>query len=418
MRSFGQVQALTEMGCDVKVISCEDQGFELSNDFDQNSLQNVIFKKIHNFSNPIQSTGYSNNSYKKQLKKIALRFFPKFFLKLILVLQTLIFFGRDNPKWTKNVLQDYTQDLGDWSPDIVFSTFSPIDSHIIASKISNDLNIRWAAEFRDCWSFNTMLFSHKENELSAKILRAIERKILSNCDLIFAATHFIKSYYERHYCIDTELLLGGWAENNKANINKFSLMNDSNGSNDPNEPKGDKKIKILHLGSMLHGTRSILPIVQMLEDHPLLKESFSFEFVGRDSRIFQSLLDKSSAKNSIKLCDHVTFNEAEKLGYSADILLVIMKNSSMEKYTLTGKIFEYIKFSKPIISFDPHDSEVSALIKKYRLGYHVKSINEFQLLLSSKPQLSEYKKVDNQTRLEFKRLNQMQKVLKRLKDFA
>ena len=150
----------------------------------------------------------------------------------------------------------------------------------------------------------------------------------------------------------------------------------------------------------------------------MLKERYEFEFVGRDSKIFQSVLDESPANNAIKLFDHVTFNEAEKLGYSADILLILMKDSPMEKYTLTGKIFEYIKFSKPIISFDPYDSEVSKLIKKFNLGYHVKSINEFQLLLKSKTNLSDFAKADNHTRLEFQRSVQMKKVLKRLKDFA
>lgn len=416
MRSFGQVKALTDMGCDVKVISCADQGFEINHDFDKKSLSNVIYKNKPYSSRLIKIIDSASKlSSRKKFKTLALRLFPKFLLRMISLFQTLIFFGQDNPGWIKAVLQDYKKDLGDWSPDIVFSTFSPIDSHIIASKISSNLNIRWAAEFRDCWSFNTMLFSKKESELSAKILRAMERKILSNCSIIFAATPFIKTYYERHHLKETELLLGGWEEQNKVNNEKPPSQNyifdDTNRSI-------INRIKILHLGSMLHGTRSILPIVQMLEGNPALKERFEFEFVGRDSTIFQPILNKSSAKDSITLFDHVSFNEAEKLGYSSDILLVMMKNSSMEKYTLTGKIFEYIKFSKPIISLDPYNSEVSALIKKYKLGYHVKNIDEFQYLLKSKSQLSEYKKADEKTRLEFKRANQMRKVLKRLKDFA
>lgn len=416
MRSYGQVQALLDLGCDVKVISCSSQGFEINEDFDQQSLKNVILKGVKTFPAQLKNIDLSKNYYRDRIKKIVLRAFPKSFLRIIYLLRTLIFFGRDDPKWTRNVLKDYDKDLGNWTPDIVFSTFSPIDSHIIASKISRDLDIPWVAEYRDCWSFNTMLFSTSENELSSRILRTIERSILSNCSVIFAATPFIQSYYGKHFSAETELLLGGWEEKNKEIVEKY--LHKANIYDDLNESQRQKKIKILHLGSMLHGTRSILPIIQMLDSEPLLKDKYEFEFVGRDSRLFQSILDKSSANDAIKLFNHVSFNEAEKLGYKADILLIIMKDSPMEKYTLTGKIFEYIKFSKPIISFDPYDSEVSMLIKKFNLGHHVKSVNEFQLLLKSKTKSSDFRKTDNDTRLGFKRSAQIKKVLKRLKDFA
>ncbi|MDA8709138.1 hypothetical protein N9M61_01365 [Gammaproteobacteria bacterium] len=416
MRSYGQVQALSDLGCDVKVLSCADQGFEMNHDFDYHSLKNVIFKKVKNSSEQFVNIDLSKNSYRARIKKIILRLFPKFFLRIIFLFRTLIFLCRDDPKWTRKVLHDYKKDLGDWSPNLIFSTCSPVDSHIIASKISRDLSIPWVGEFRDCWSYNTMLFSTSENELSARILRAIERKILSNCSVIFAAGPSVQSYYARHFSKETQLLLGGWEERNSEIIGKFLQKANTEDTKKKYEKK--KKIKVLHLGSMLHGTRSILPIIQMLDLEPLLKERYEFEFVGRDSKIFQSVLDESPANNAIKLFDHVTFNEAEKLGYSADILLILMKDSPMEKYTLTGKIFEYIKFSKPIISFDPYDSEVSKLIKKFNLGYHVKSINEFQLLLKSKTNLSDFAKADNHTRLEFQRSVQIKKVLKRLKDFA
>ena len=39
-----------------------------------------------------------------------------------------------------------------------------------------------------------------------------------------------------------------------------------------------------------------------------------------------------------------------------------MKDDPMERYTVTGKIFTYIKYKKPIIIIDKFNSEASQII--------------------------------------------------------
>ena len=406
-RSYGQVKALTEAGCDVKIISSPDQSFERSIDFDISQLKNVIYPSPEIFSsnqlNPSKS--YSRN-LSKLLKRLAFRYLPSLVLRNLLLIKTIFSFMKDDPIWVKKVARDYKLFLGNWKPDLIFSSFSPIDSHIVASKISKELDIKWVAEFRDCWSHNTMLFSSKETQLSSIILRSYEKKILSGCSLIIAATPFIKSYYSKHYSKPVKLLLGGW-DDTASEIVCPNTEKTSDGS------KG-KKIRILHLGSMLHGTRTIKPIIEMLENYPHLNEKYIFDFVGRDSTFFQKDLLNSNVSNSISLNDQVSFNEAESLGFKADILLILMKKSKMEKYTLTGKIFEYIKFAKPIIAFDPFDSDASLLIQKNNLGYQVRSIEEFANLLENKNSIDQFISIDEKTRQNFKRSNQVNKILESL----
>ena len=76
-RSYGQVKALTEAGCDVKIISSPDQSFERSIDFDISQLKNVIYPSPEIFSsnqlNPSKS--YSRN-LSKLLKRLAFRYYP------------------------------------------------------------------------------------------------------------------------------------------------------------------------------------------------------------------------------------------------------------------------------------------------------------------------------------------------------
>ena len=172
--------------------------------------------------------------------------FPKFINRYLYLLRFLLIGEEEG--WKKEALNNYKESLNGWHPDLIFSSQSPISSHQLASKISSQTNVKWVAEFRDSWSFNPMAFSHSERDISSVIMRYLEKNILKNCSLILAATNFIKDYYERQYDIDTYLLMGGWELSDPPKP----------------EPQEDARLKITHLGSMLYGRRSLIPIIDIL----------------------------------------------------------------------------------------------------------------------------------------------------------
>lgn len=401
-RAYGQVQAFISSGSEVHVITSADQNFELSNDFEFPNNHKVFYKG----KNIVFNRGIINEKVISQKKKLSsfksflIRVTPKIFIRAFMLISSIFRGYEEFPYWSKKVLEDYQNDIQGWKPDIIFSSYSPIDSHILASKISKELEVPWVAEYRDCWSFNTMGFSENQNDLWSLFLRRKESKILAGCQLILAATPFIKEYYQKFFDKNVELLLGGWEEVTKVST---SLVENA-----------DSRLEILHLGSMLHGTRSIEPIIELLEKFPELKKSYHFSFVGRDTNLFVDKVKNSSLSKSISLSGHVTFNQSEKLGQSTDILLILMKNTPMEKYTLTGKIFEYIKFQKPIICIDPFESEVSNFIKNFKMGYVVKSANELASLLKRKGSINNFIRISDENRLKFKRSEQISNILNTL----
>lgn len=382
------------------VITSADQNFEPSNDFEfpnnhkvfYKGKKNIVFNhKVINEKPVLQKRKFSS------FKSFLIRATPKIFIRAFVLISSLFKGYEEFPHWSKKVLEDYQNDIQGWKPDIIFSSYSPIDSHILASKISKELEVPWVAEYRDCWSFNTMGFSENQNDLLSLFLRKKEREILKGCQLILAATPFIKEYYQKFFDKNVELLLGGWEEETKVSTASFGIE--------------DSRLEILHLGSMLHGTRSLEPIIELLERYPELQQKYHFSFVGRDTDLFINKVKNSHLTKSISLSKHVTFNQSEKLGLSTDILLILMKNTPMEKYTLTGKIFEYIKFQKPIICIDPFESEVSNFIKNFKMGYVIKSVDELASLLKSKESINDFIKISDIDRLKFKRSEQISNIL-------
>ena len=390
LRSYGQVQALRESGCEVKVITSSQQGFEKDNTSSFSGIDSNVF--------------YLNKERKEQdtkdlnsfsfLKKIIIRL-PRFVNRYIYLLKFLVL--GENKNWCLVVKSDYKKILQDWNPDLIFSSQSPISSHMAASFISKDLDVRWVAEFRDSWSFNPMAFSNSENDLSSIVMRVIEKRILDNCSVILGATSFIQRYYDKYYDINNYLLLGGW----DPNISKETELSASKNTNT------NRKIRVTHLGSMLYGRRSITPIIDMLNSNKNIVGSYNFEFIGRHTSFFKELLENTDAKKSLTLNEHVPYLEAEKYGYSTDVLLILMMDSPQEKYTLTGKIFDYIKYHKPIIIVDPFKSEASKLVLDYKMGHVFKDFKDLEVFLESCNSIDSFNKISAKDRDDFKRITQI-----------
>lgn len=391
LRAYGQVKALRDNGCEVKVITSHDQGFEE----DITTYYEGLDKDTYYFGT---KTNYKKNvtSFSSLARRVLIKS-PRIINRYFFLLSYL-FFG-EKKKWLNEVKKNYQPILKSWKPDLIFSSQSPISSHEIASFLSSRTKIKWVAEFRDSWSYNPMAFSANENDFSSILMRRIERKILNNCSLIISATKFISLYYKKNFSLDTYTLYGGWEEN----LNKKPLK------------IKEEKITITHLGSMLQGRRSILPIINILSDNESISSKYKFQFIGRDTSIFKSQVSKQLEK-SIILKELVPYAEAEKYGYSSDILLIIMMDSPQERHTLTGKIFDYIKYQKPILVVDPFGSEASNLIKKYEMGHVFSNYNQMRDFLEATANSSNFNRISDEHRLLFERGNQISHLISYLQN--
>ena len=247
-----------------------------------------------------------------------------------------------------------------------------------------------------------MAFYRKENELLNLFLRKKEKDIIKNADLIISATKFIQSYFIRHHKKNCILVYGGWDESQQS-YNELPSSNE----------KKNNKLKILHAGSMLYGTRNIDVLVTALKEFPKLMDEIEFHLVGKHTSLFNSQVLKNNLTKSILLQEEIESNKLEYLYRQSDALLIIMKDDPMERYTVTGKIFSYIKYKKPIIILDSYNSEASQIIKKYKLGYIVKDANDLNKVIMNN--LKTYNIPSTETIISFSRERQFQSVINLIK---
>lgn len=402
-RSSKIISTLRQLGHEVKVIASLEQGGEYV------YMDNYVHHKDDIYFNHNDLKSSTHHKFKLQLSSL------KFYLMNILLNSAFLiwlasfFFkirmlGGDVANWdSKTLLPQILKKLEGYNPDLIISTSGPIENHIIAKSLKLYLSIPWVAEYRDPWSFNPMSPFHAKDNFLNKILRYKEGKIIKYTDLVFGASNFICSYYSKEFALKTELLYGGWQEKDPNNLKHYLVK------------KVDGKINILHLGSSLKGRRSIDWILGILQRNGNIRNRFNFYFIGRDTDFYQRKLKGfNKVENNIYLYNEISDDLARVEGAASDFLLLLMMDNIGERYTVTGKIFEYIYLQKPIICLDKHQSEASKIISEYKMGHVFESESSFENFLENFNSVEKCNVISNDDKAKFEISNILSSALNKV----
>ena len=125
----------------------------------------------------------------------------------------------------------------------------------------------------------------------------------------------------------------------------------------PKNPLMDKKFSILHAGSMNND-----------RNHPVLWEVFAedmvIKLVGKTDYRVKELIHQHNLTDHVEEIEYLPHNEVARLQCSAQVLYLPINNTPNAKGILTGKIFEYLASSRPILSIGPEDGEVAEILKE------------------------------------------------------
>ena len=363
-RSFNQVTALRRLGHTVKVIHANvDHSRYIEN------LHHL--KHSDNLSLPVNYgslTDFYHQSF--NLKNFIITKFPHKLLIFIYALK--MFLVGDQRNW--NTDHNFSVALGwlqEFTPDLLISTSGPIENHFFCSRFKKLYGCYWLAEYRDSWSYDPMQPGASPTSLASTLCRLKESSAIRDVDLIIAVSPLIHEYYQTYFDKKSFLMLAGWIDFEGSLPNPIHIQ----------KCAGSKK-NILHLGSMLLGKRSPIPLINLFEGNERLRQAYDLYFIGRDTRLFHNHLHNTRyAKDSVQLINEIDSTQARAEGLSADILLLLMMDHPGERHVVTGKIYEYIFLNKPIVVLDSQYSEASKIVQKYEFGYTCKSIDELEALL-------------------------------------
>jgi glycosyltransferase involved in cell wall biosynthesis len=242
--------------------------------------------------------------------------------------------------------------LKEESADAVVSIGPPHTTHLIGKKLSAKYNLPHIPVFIDPWIDISYYRNFKRNRLTLSIDNRMEKSVLNNAAAVVFITETMKMDYENKYPSIKEksnVLYWGYSEEEFEGIRT--------------KKKSTEEKTIVHAGNIFSYQNPVKfwkQIKMEIESGNKLK----LKFIGTvDPAIVESIQD-AGLNNYTQYEGFLPYKKMLDEICNADFLLVC----ATEPRHVPGKLFEYLRTGKPIISFGDDNDEVKKILKETNAG--------------------------------------------------
>lgn len=260
--------------------------------------------------------------------------------------------------------------------DLIYSTSSPYSDHLIGLFIKQKYWKPWVVDFRDEWTNNPCVI-YDVNDIKFLIENNMEEKIVNEADMVVTISGIAAQNYIDTFNIDcrkVKCITNGYDEEDFIDIYR-------------NKEKTDK-FRIIHNG-LLYGDRNIesvfMAISNLIEKDIIKKDKIEIYLTRAYGDEHVLNLEKKYTLNEIvKTVGYLDHKESLILSSKMNCCLLIIGKGEKKKSVYTGKVFEYLRLGKPILSLAPNDGVVSKLLKETGTGYNceIDDVNSIENILT------------------------------------
>ena len=243
--------------------------------------------------------------------------------------------------------------------DVVFVTGGPFEPMKIAPYIYKKYKIPYIIDLRDPWKLQKMITTTALKTLKAKAKRFIvgisERKVFKNAFAICTVNDTMTNQYQNEY---------------PKMKNKFVTIPNGYDQEDYEkiQPKKLQGFNIIYAGKFgvsagFRNPKNIFKAIKRVNNNGI---PVHFVHVGQEE---EKVIEIAKKEDVMQFCTFVgrkSYKESLEYCKGANILLAIGGNEKSEQ---TGKIFDYIGCSKPILVIANKDSEIVKVCEEIENSY-------------------------------------------------
>jgi glycosyltransferase involved in cell wall biosynthesis len=216
--------------------------------------------------------------------------------------------------------------------------------------------LTWIADLRDPWTdifyYNKMLHLH---HIKKKDLR-YEKTVLQNADIIITVSEFLRKIFLKKTGVEHH--------------EKIHVVTNGFDHDDFTRPKAsreDKIFKLTYVGTISdeYDLSGFIKAIEKVKAE--IKEELKIVFTGNICRRWKKpLIEKFS--DIIQFKGHIGHQEAITEMQRADMLLLVVPDITQNEGIITGKIFEYLAASRPVLGIGPKSGDAAIVLNKTRTG--------------------------------------------------
>ena len=254
-------------------------------------------------------------------------------------------------------------------PDIIYSSSLPNTCHLIASRLSKELNLPWVAEFRDLWSQNHVW---RRFQPLGWLEESLERRVIRRANALVTVSPLLASQLRELHKKQIWVVQNGFDEQATTN----TLLTEQ------------RKFVVAYTGLIYPHTRAPKLLFDVLEDllrsEAIDESELEVRFFGRKLGYVSQLLSKYPLLSKVVLIGgEIDHESALREQRHASVLLLLESTSTRARGVFTGKLFEYLGASRPILAFGPKGGAIDMLLQETKAGELVTNIEEAENVLQN-----------------------------------
>jgi hypothetical protein len=239
-------------------------------------------------------------------------------------------------------------------PDAIITTSPPESVHLLGLA-AHTARVRWIADFRDGWMFDTP----NPRPSFRRLDRALERIVATRADAVTTINEQIAEDFRQRLGVDALCVPNGF---DRA---EFELASDEHLLVDPRRFSlvytGTLGIDMVQggLGTRGEDVRAFLEAIeQILRRNPELRAQIELVVAGVVTEAEEAVLTRGPLSDIVRVVGRLPHRRALGLQRAADALVLASGGAG---YT-TGKVYEYLAAERPIFALAERPSAVADLL--------------------------------------------------------
>lgn len=264
--------------------------------------------------------------------------------------------------WVNECLKQIEQKLDLSEIDIVYTTGNPYSTYFLGFYIKMKYGIKWVQDYRDPWMTNRIyLDNYRENVTETEDLqKQLEKEFNLNADAILVVAGNTIAEYVNEYGISEKKIFeitNGYDEDDFKDI---IVGNERN-----------QKFTLCYNG-MIYLDRNPLKLLgainELIDGEQILADDIKWIINGTFEKDWRQKIEELDKYNIVCYNGYLTHLESIKSAMQSDILILFGAQGEATKIFYTGKVFEYIRMKKPILSFSTEGGVLTDILAETETG--------------------------------------------------
>lgn len=276
------------------------------------------------------------------------------FVKLSMWVRANFFIPDAKSNWIKPSIKVLSKYLAENKIDAIFSDGPPHTNTVIAQKIVEKFQIPWLSDYQDPWTQVDYYQKFPFTKRADKKHRQLEQLAFKFASKIVSASPSFSEDLEKIGAKNTGVIYYGYDEDDFKHIKVLP----------------DEKFTLIHAG-ILSGDRLpenlIKVLAEIIDEDEDFKNSFQLKLLGSVEDETLRRIKLVLNKKNILLTGQVDRPEVLQQLMNTQLLLILV-NKENSRGRIPGKIYEYFRARRPIISIGDTVGDVAVLIKETQSG--------------------------------------------------